>query len=125
MEKILELREKPGYKDYIDNIRAHYNTNLTRREWKRKPISQILNKYKLTSNNVYGWIPKLKDKHVIELLKIHNNILKKTALENNATFIDIDLDLFYDIDFVDQGHFSESGSKKFAKLVFNKLNMCN
>ena len=46
MEKILELREKPGYKDYIDNIRVHYNTNLTRREWKRKPIAQILNKYK-------------------------------------------------------------------------------
>ena len=46
MEKILELKEKPGYKDYIDNLRIHYNTNLTRREWKRKPISQILNKYK-------------------------------------------------------------------------------
>ena len=46
MEKILELREKPGYKDYVDNLRIHYNTNLTRREWKRKPVAQILNKYK-------------------------------------------------------------------------------
>ena len=46
MEKMLELRERPDYKDYIDNIRVHYNTNLTRREWKRKSISQILNKYK-------------------------------------------------------------------------------
>jgi hypothetical protein len=111
-------------KIYINNIKSIIGINKIR-DIKTIFIPQILNKYKLTSNNVYGWIPKVKDKHVIELLKIHNNILKKTALENNATFIDIDLDLFYDIDFVDQGHFSESGSKKFAKLVFNKLNMCN
>jgi len=46
MEKMLELRDDPEYTDYIDNIRVHYNTNLTRRMWKGKPVAQILNKFK-------------------------------------------------------------------------------
>lgn len=46
METMLELRKDPTYTNYIDSIRTHYNSNMTRREWKRKPVSQILNKFK-------------------------------------------------------------------------------
>ena len=46
MNKMLELREKPAYTDYIDRIRVHYNTNMTRSMWKGKRISEMLKPYK-------------------------------------------------------------------------------
>lgn len=46
MDKMLELREEPGYREYIDDIRIHYNTNMTRATWKGKPIAELLKPYK-------------------------------------------------------------------------------
>ena len=46
MDKMLELREEPGYQEYIDGIRIHYNTNMTRATWKGKPIAELLKPYK-------------------------------------------------------------------------------
>ncbi len=46
MDRMLELREEPGYEEYIDGIRIHYNTNMTRATWKGKPIAELLKPYK-------------------------------------------------------------------------------
>lgn len=110
-------------KIFINNIKVIIGMNKIR-NIKTVFIPQILNKFKLTSDNVYGWIPKIKDKDVIELLQIYNNHLKKIANQNGAYFIDIDASQFLNNDFVDQGHFNASGSEKFARLVYDKLDIC-
>jgi len=46
MEEMLELRKNPEYKEYIDLIKVHYNTNLTKSKWKNKSIPEMLSKYK-------------------------------------------------------------------------------
>ena len=46
MEAILELRKNPEYTEYIDLIKVHYNTNLTKSKWKNKSIPEMLSKYK-------------------------------------------------------------------------------
>lgn len=46
MEEMLELRKNPEYTEYIDLIKVHYNTNLTKSKWKNKSIPEMLSKYK-------------------------------------------------------------------------------
>lgn len=42
IEHIVELYKDPSYKSYVQNIKMHYNTNLTKREWKKQNIPEML-----------------------------------------------------------------------------------
>jgi hypothetical protein len=46
-----------------------------------------------------------------------NRRLKKNLNGKGVTFIDLDVSQFQDNDFVDYGHFSNTGSRKFAELI--------
>ena len=85
-------------------------------------IDQVLNKEKLEqSDGRYGWLPRVKDRDVWPLQERFNQVLKKTAVQLGAGFIHVDQAAFHDADFVDQGHFSPQGSKKFAEAVSGSI----
>ena len=42
IEHIVNLSKDPGYANYIKTINMHYNTNLTKREWKKQNIPEML-----------------------------------------------------------------------------------
>ncbi len=80
-------------------------------------IGQILNPTRLTSDSLYGWFPRVRDKDVWPLQERFNVILRREAERLGASTVILDVEKFVDADFVDRGHFSVSGSKKFAKLI--------
>ena len=89
-------------------------------------VAQILNREQLIGERVQGWLPFVKDKDVWPLQYRFNEIMREKSKENGDLFVDVGIDNFTNDDFVDKGHFSEKGSKKFAKLVSDKLTgYCN
>ncbi|MBI3529583.1 MAG: hypothetical protein HY067_16645 [Betaproteobacteria bacterium] len=84
-------------------------------------IGQILNREKLKSDRVYGWLPLVRDKDVWPLQAHFNSLLQALALSIDAVYIDADVDSFSDADFADNGHFSEGGSLKFAKSIAGRI----
>jgi hypothetical protein len=80
-------------------------------------IGQLLNRFKLTEAKISGWLPFVKDVDVWPLQRSFNNILKTTAVNNGASYIELSIDQFNDADFVDGGHFSVRGSEKFSRLI--------
>ena len=90
-------------------------------------VAQILNKKKLIGEDVYGWLPFVKDKDVWPLMFKFNEIMRTVALDNGDLFLDVGVDNFNTDDFVDNvGHFSETGSEKFAHSISSQIsNYCN
>ena len=71
----------------------------------------------MQADKPYGWLPLVKDKDVWPLQKHFNELLKFETRQLQAVFVDVDSNNFSDSDFVDQGHFSVSGSQKFAGKI--------
>lgn len=42
IEHMVELQKDPSYEKYVTDIKMHYNTNLTKREWKKQNIAEML-----------------------------------------------------------------------------------
>ena len=80
-------------------------------------IGQILNPVRLISDKSYGWAPFIEDKKLWPTQLEVNRRLKKSLSGKDVTFIDLDVSQFQDNDFVDYGHFSNAGSRKFAELI--------
>jgi lysophospholipase L1-like esterase len=77
-------------------------------------IGQLLNRERLTADDAYGWLPKIRDKDAWSVQSHYNAIMEQAALESGGSYIGMDIDTFMDADFVDNGHFSELGAAKFA-----------
>jgi lysophospholipase L1-like esterase len=84
-------------------------------------VGQLLNREQLVSDSRYGWLPRVRDRDVWPLQERFNEILKLEANKVGATYLDIDINKFAHTDFVDNGHFSTEGSKKFAKHLVPQL----
>ncbi|HHK74551.1 MAG TPA: hypothetical protein ENJ57_05235 [Rhizobiales bacterium] len=80
-------------------------------------VAQILNYRRLTKAHRYGWFPLVNDKDVRPIQEYFNRLLKKSAREHGAGFIEVPYEKFEDSDFVDNGHFSASGAIKFANAI--------
>lgn len=78
-------------------------------------VPQILNEHQLTSDRPYGWIPRVPQKAVPKIMAVFNEAMMETAREAGATVITEVLDVDWrDADFVDKGHFSQVGARRFA-----------
>ena len=78
-------------------------------------VGQLLNRERLMRDDgLYGWLPLVRDRDLWPLQQKFNAALKQTAAELGDTYIGIDPDSFRAVDFVDQGHFSQRGSRRFA-----------
>jgi hypothetical protein len=83
-------------------------------------IGQILNRAileKNRSNSSYIWIPLVKASDIWTLQERFNSLLKAEAEKLKVGAIFLDVNKFDGLDFVDEGHFSSKGSKKFAELI--------
>jgi lysophospholipase L1-like esterase len=85
-------------------------------------LPQVLNYAKLTEDRPYGWIPWVKDKDLRKAIAAYNQVMAKVALELDVEFVaQVERIKFDPEDFVDQGHFSGSGNRKFAEVVAQHL----
>ena len=112
-EKGTDVQLEKIYKRNIDTLIAINRSRGT----KTILVGQILNRQKLVSESRYGWLPMVNDKDVWPLQVRFNEILSDQASSVDVLYIDADINQFSDSDFVDNGHFSVSGSEKFAKKL--------
>lgn len=77
-------------------------------------VGQLLNRERLMGDGQYGWLPRVRDRDLWPMQQRFNEVLKQTADGLGDTYVGIDPASFVGIDFVDQGHFSARGAKRFA-----------
>jgi hypothetical protein len=80
-------------------------------------IGQLLNRARLQGNDMYGWLPYVRDKDVWPLQQRFNEILMRTAKALDDPMIPAPIEAFGAADFVDQGHFSAQGARRFVGYV--------
>jgi lysophospholipase L1-like esterase len=86
-------------------------------------IPQILNYKVLTSDKPYGFLPFVRDRDLRHYMDAYNETLAKTATDERVGFAEqvIKVD-FQQSDFIDNGHFSPKGNRKFAAALEASLN---
>ena len=77
-------------------------------------VGQLVNRERLQGDGRYGWLPLVRDRDIWPLLQRFNAILERTAKTLGDTYVAVPPDFFTGADFVDQGHFSARGSRRFA-----------
>lgn len=80
-------------------------------------VGQLVNRDRLVGDGRYGWLPRVADRDVWPLLQQFNGILEQTAGSLGDTHLAIPPETFKDVDFVDNGHFSAAGARRFAELL--------
>jgi hypothetical protein len=81
-------------------------------------IPQVLNYDKLTAPTPTPWMPFVREADAKRLMGLMNADLKEAARESEAPYLgEVLQGGWEDGDFVDNGHFSEAGSRKFAGLI--------
>jgi lysophospholipase L1-like esterase len=78
-------------------------------------VGQLLNRERLQSDERYGWLPLVRDRDLWPLQQRFNAILQRTAESLGDVYVAIPADTFTGADFVDQGHFSARGARRFAE----------
>lgn len=85
-------------------------------------IPQVLNYDKFSAHRPYGWLPFVNDADIKELMASMNADLAEVARETQSPFLGEVLRVAWkDPDFVDKGHFSPSGSRKFAEVIADRI----
>ena len=85
-------------------------------------IGQMLNRDALAETNDkkrHAWMPFVNLRDLWSLQAEFNELLRADAEKADYVYIDADIDKFDPSDFVDAGHFSPSGSEKFASRIAN------
>ena len=80
-------------------------------------VGQVVNPDRLTGEGLYGWLPRVRDRDLPRLLRDSNALLQRTAKALGDTYVALPEDAFGPADFVDQGHFSAAGARRFAALL--------
>jgi lysophospholipase L1-like esterase len=80
-------------------------------------VGQLLNRERLTGEGLYGWLPLVRDGDLWPLQQKFNAILERTAKELGDIYIAAPPQSFVAADFVDQGHFSPRGARRFAETL--------
>jgi lysophospholipase L1-like esterase len=85
-------------------------------------VPQILNDAALTSDRPYDWVPFVRRRDLPAVLAAYNAALERVARETGAGFVAPARHAAFGADdFVDIGHFSPSGSRKFADVLARYL----
>ena len=80
-------------------------------------VGQLLNRARLQGDGQYGWLPYVRDRDVWPLQQRFNEILARAAQSLADPLIAAPIEAFGADDFVDQGHFSAQGARRFAGYV--------
>lgn len=87
-------------------------------------IGQVLNREKLMqekTDEMFGWVPRVLDRDLLPLQERFNTILREECTRLGVPYIGVPMERFQQEDFVDVGHFSAAGSRKFAELISGDL----
>jgi lysophospholipase L1-like esterase len=94
-------------------------------KWNIIPIMvpQVLNYEALIEDKPNNWVPFLKEKDIRAAMKLYNEKMREVAAQNQVGFVEEVLETrFLSSDFIDNGHFSPSGNKKFATILTKYIN---
>ena len=80
-------------------------------------IGQLVNRAAFAGEGRYGWLPRVRDRDVPPMLDHLNDRLVQIARELGDTSLMLPPASFGPADFVDNGHFSVQGAKRFADAV--------
>ena len=80
-------------------------------------VGQLLNRERLQGDGRYGWLPLVRDRDLWPLQQRFNAILERTAKALGDVYVGIPPDSFTGADFVDNGHFSVQGARRFAERL--------
>ena len=80
-------------------------------------MGQVLNVHALEDDEVDGWLPLLRDRDVWPLQQRFNELLRATASKVGDAYAHVPVEDFRAEAFRDRGHFSASGSDKFAAYL--------
>jgi hypothetical protein len=80
-------------------------------------VGQLLKRARLQGNGRYGWLPLVRDRDVWPMQQKLDALLARTAKELGDIYVDVPPDAFVNTDFVDYGHFSVQGARRFAEYL--------
>lgn len=80
-------------------------------------VGQLLNRAQLRGDGRYGWLPLVRDRDLWPMQQRLNVVLARTAKALGDLYVDVPIDDFSDADFVDNGHFSVAGARRFADYL--------
>ncbi|OFW97688.1 MAG: hypothetical protein A3D94_18245 [Alphaproteobacteria bacterium RIFCSPHIGHO2_12_FULL_66_14] len=80
-------------------------------------VGQLLNRERLQGDGRYGWLPLVRDRDLWPLQQRFNAILERTAKDLGDVYVGVPPDSFTGADFVDNGHFSAGGARRFAERL--------
>jgi lysophospholipase L1-like esterase len=80
-------------------------------------VGQLLNRARLEGDGRYGWLPLVRDRDLWPLQQKLNVFLERTAKALGDIYVAIPPDDFVNADFVDYGHFSVQGARRFAEAL--------
>ena len=118
----IDQRLKSIYIDTVNSIIALNSENRVKSIF----IGQLLNPEQLKDKSSYGWAPFISDDNLWDVQKQFNSLLHKALTSRSVTMIIPNINDFEDKDFVDYGHFSATGAKKFARSIAPTISQeCN
>lgn len=80
-------------------------------------VGQLLNRAQLQGDGRYGWLPLVRDRDLWPMQQRLNVLLARTAKALGDIYVDVPIDDFSNADFVDNGHFSAAGARRFADFL--------
>jgi lysophospholipase L1-like esterase len=80
-------------------------------------VGQLLNRDRLDGEGRYGWLPLVRDRDLRPMQQRLNALLERTAKGLGDTYVGVPPQSFTGADFVDQGHFSAEGARRFAEAL--------
>ena len=80
-------------------------------------VGQLLNRARLSGDGRYGWLPLVRDRDLWPMQQELNALLARTAEQLSDVHVDVPPESFGDADFVDNGHFSVRGARRFADAL--------
>jgi lysophospholipase L1-like esterase len=99
---------------FIRNVRAISAINRAR-SIRTFWVGQLLNVEFLRSNDRRQWTPLIRNNELWPLQYRLNSLLRQAAVAAGDVYIDVPIADFTPADFVDSGHFSVAGARKFAE----------
>jgi hypothetical protein len=85
-------------------------------------VPQIMNWQALVSDKPDAWFPYVRDRDVKKIMAAYHTSMESVAKEEGITYVGEVLDVpFSSADFMDIGHFSPEGNRRFARLLAERI----
>jgi lysophospholipase L1-like esterase len=85
-------------------------------------VPQIMNWEALVSDRPYGWFPYVRDRDIRKIMEAYHASMERVAKAEGVSYAGEMLGVpFSKADFVDNGHFSAEGDRRFAQVLAKRI----